>query len=202
MPPISRTNAAGRWQAAITSTLASLMKYKTVDGRKYPVVNAYLDAILNMRGWRDHYESNPTIRELWDGDEEERQLEAIRRHFELCEIAIPENTDPLDWFLSDQVGETLDSKFSELTAECSPTGGRLLTYARDHWSRDTDKYRAAELVANGPIGYHEFVSAIWESESDRTRLCNLFHGLCQKINKEVPDARLVRKPKNTVREIS
>jgi hypothetical protein len=76
------------------------MKYKVIDGREYPVVNAKQDALIDLRYMQKHYKSNPTMRMHWEGEEEERNLAPIRKQLELCEIELPESVDPLEWLVS------------------------------------------------------------------------------------------------------
>jgi hypothetical protein len=76
------------------------MKSKIEDGRARPVINAKLDALLNLRGWQDHYTSNYGMRELWDEEEEEDELRSIRTQLELCEIELPTSEDQLRWLVS------------------------------------------------------------------------------------------------------
>lgn len=79
--------------------------------------------------------------------------------------------------------------------------GRLLKFAMNYWARDSDKFRAAELVSDGPIDYEEFVQKMWPCLTDKSQLNRKFHSLLQKVNSEDRlETTLKRVTRNSVQE--
>lgn len=194
------------------------MRYKTVEGQRYPAPNAKVDAFLNLRtSQRFHFNNSdfPGFNEV------EQEQDKVRKELELCEIELPESTNVIEWLISREGFDIVSRLYQRALDECTednnagipnqeqvlgnpePEFGQLFAFARVHWVRESDKYRAAELVANGPIDYQEFVNAIWPDGHTKSQLNRLFHALRQKINHEDGlEVTLERVNTNTVQEIT